>query len=146
MSAALREQPVERVLPLLDAVRSTAPGRWISKCPGHADKSPSLSIREAEDGRVLVHCFAGCSVEEITESLGLSIRDLFPPRPSHERGKYAREGRIPAGDALRCLASESVILCLAAEQLGRGEPLNGEDRDRLSAAVSRIQFAAQVCS
>jgi hypothetical protein len=50
---------------------------WIAKCPAHDDRAPSLSVREGDDGRVLVHCHAGCSVEEIVEAMGVSVSDLF---------------------------------------------------------------------
>jgi hypothetical protein len=44
---------------LVDAKRA-GPGKWLAHCPAHSDSSPSLSIREGMDGRVLLHCFAGC--------------------------------------------------------------------------------------
>jgi hypothetical protein len=34
-------------------------------CPAHDDRNPSLSVRRAPDGRVLVHCFAGCSLDAV---------------------------------------------------------------------------------
>jgi putative DNA primase/helicase len=34
---------------------------WSARCPAHNDHTPSLSINEGNDGRVLVRCFAGCS-------------------------------------------------------------------------------------
>ena len=61
----------------LEGTRRTRRG-WLAKCPAHGDKSPSLSIREAEDGRILVHCFAGCGVEEVCSILNMKVRDLFP--------------------------------------------------------------------
>lgn len=33
---------------------------WMAPCPAHEDRDPSLSIRDADDGKVLVHCHAGC--------------------------------------------------------------------------------------
>lgn len=33
---------------------------WMAPCPTHEDKNPSLSIRDADDNKVLVHCHAGC--------------------------------------------------------------------------------------
>ena len=33
---------------------------WMAPCPTHEDRDPSLSIRDADDGKVLVHCHAGC--------------------------------------------------------------------------------------
>jgi AAA domain len=38
----------------------TGPTQWQALCPYHDDKMPSLSISEGGDGRVLVHCHAGC--------------------------------------------------------------------------------------
>ena len=51
---------------------------WQALCPAHADSNPSLSIDEGADGRVLIHCHAGCGWQDVLEALGLSPRDLFP--------------------------------------------------------------------
>lgn len=53
------------LLARLDAVKPTGPGRWLARCPAHEDRSPSLSIRELDDGRTFVHCFAGCYALEV---------------------------------------------------------------------------------
>jgi len=46
-------------------------------CPAHDDRSnPSLSLK-AENGRLLLHCFAGCHPEDIVSELGLQVKDLF---------------------------------------------------------------------
>ncbi|MFC1956323.1 hypothetical protein ACFLWZ_07425 [Chloroflexota bacterium] len=60
---------------MLDGARQSGDG-YMALCPAHADTSPSLSITE-KDGRILVHCFAGCQHEEIVKSLGLEVKDLF---------------------------------------------------------------------
>src|SRR5512143_3278457 len=52
---------------------------WTAQCPAHEDRSPSLSVSEGPDGRVLLKCHAGCSVDAIVGALGLSLADLFPP-------------------------------------------------------------------
>lgn len=52
---------------------------WSVTCPAHEDHVASLSIGEGDDGRVLLHCHAGCSVEQICESLELSVSDLYEP-------------------------------------------------------------------
>jgi putative DNA primase/helicase len=47
---------------------------WVAFCPAHDDRVPSLSICEAPDGKILVHCHAGCdqhSVIGALKSLGL---------------------------------------------------------------------------
>src|SRR5215217_3440016 len=46
-------------------------------CPAHDDRnSPSLSLK-AENGRLLLHCFAGCHPEDIVTKIGLGMKDLF---------------------------------------------------------------------
>ncbi|NNN00044.1 MAG: hypothetical protein HKL91_09625 [Candidatus Eremiobacteraeota bacterium] len=66
---------------------------WIARCPAHDDRSPSLSIKEGRDGRILVRCWAGCSLPEICSALGIRVSDLFasteyqrpqPPRSARE--------------------------------------------------------------
>jgi putative DNA primase/helicase len=37
-------------------------------CPAHDDRNPSLSIQE-KDGKVLVHCHAGCSQRDVVDAL-----------------------------------------------------------------------------
>lgn len=64
----------------LDGVKQTGKGRWIACCPAHRDKRPSLAIRELDDGRVLLHDFAGCETSSILAVIGLSLEDLFPER------------------------------------------------------------------
>lgn len=50
-------------------------------CPAHDDDKPSLSITDAENGKLLVNCHAGCSPQEIVEAVGLSEQDLFNDEP-----------------------------------------------------------------
>jgi hypothetical protein len=68
---------VDELVSRLEGVKRTGRG-YITRCAGHADQSPSLSVCEAEDGRILVHCFAGCSVEAICKAIGCRLADLFP--------------------------------------------------------------------
>jgi putative DNA primase/helicase len=47
----------------LENVRAVKCG-WQARCPAHDDKIPSLSVSE-HDGKILLHCHAGCSVKDI---------------------------------------------------------------------------------
>ena len=69
---------VELLLSRLDKVRSTGNRKWQARCPAHEDNSPSLSIMEKDDGRILVHCHAQCGGAAVMEAVGLSLSDLFP--------------------------------------------------------------------
>src|ERR1017187_721882 len=73
------------ILERLTVVKQTAPGRWIAKCPAHEDKTPSLSIRETQDGRVLLHCFGGCETQLVLQALALDFGDLFDKPLAHHR-------------------------------------------------------------
>jgi hypothetical protein len=67
---------VEELLGRLERVKRSGAG-WVARCPAHEDRSPSLSVGEGVDGRVLLSCHAGCSLEAITAALGLEVSDLF---------------------------------------------------------------------
>lgn len=66
---------VEDLLPHLDAVRRSSRG-YVARCPAHADNSPSLAIKEGERG-LLIKCWAGCTLDEITAAIGIHLADLF---------------------------------------------------------------------
>jgi putative DNA primase/helicase len=46
-----------------------AGGGWMARCPAHNDREPSLSIRNGDGGKVLVHCHAGCDQEQVIATL-----------------------------------------------------------------------------
>src|SRR5437870_464140 len=58
---------------------------WKVRCPAHDDQTPSLSIT-ATDDKILVHCFAGCSVESVVAALGLRVSDLFVKQSPQRNG------------------------------------------------------------
>jgi putative DNA primase/helicase len=63
------------VLDRLQFVRRNGDG-WMARCPAHEDKNPSLSVNERE-GRILLHCFAGCTHEAVCAALRIEPHDLF---------------------------------------------------------------------
>jgi hypothetical protein len=74
----INEKPLERVLSRLDRVRDVGGGKYKALCPAHGDRNPSLSIKEANNGGVVLNCFAGCKTEDVLSAAGLTMRDLFP--------------------------------------------------------------------
>jgi hypothetical protein len=128
---------VDNLLSHLDKVKRTGKGNWIARCPAHLDKSPSLTIRELDDGRVLLHCFVGCSVHEVLDAVGMDMAALFPPREI-QHGKPERRP-FPAADVLRAIGFESLVVCAAAVTMLTGEAFTQADRDRLILATERIQ-------
>lgn len=66
----------EDFLSLLSKVKETKPNQYVACCPAHNDKNPSLSIK-FDNGKILLKCFAGCSVDDILNSLRLEKPDLY---------------------------------------------------------------------
>lgn len=130
------------LLSRLEKVRRTGQETWQARCPAHDDKGPSLSIRETADEKVLVHCFAGCSVHEVVAAVDLTLDDLFPPRQQDPRQVGKAERRpFPAADILRAIGFEALVVGCAASSMLADQPFTQDDHDRLMMAVGRIQSA-----
>ena len=83
---------IETVLSRLDGVARQG-DQWIALCPAHDDHHPSLRIKEAEDGRVLLHCLSHeCAFEAIMRAAGLDPGDAFPEQDRSQRPKEV--GRV----------------------------------------------------
>jgi DNA-directed RNA polymerase subunit K/omega len=134
---------IEELLSRLNKVRRTDQGRWIARCPAHDDKNPSLAIRELDDGRILIKCFAGCDVHSVLAAVGLEINALFPKRLTSDGKPISRP--FSAADALKCLAFEAMLVQLAAEEISAGKTLSDADIKRLEVAAARIKAALEVC-
>jgi hypothetical protein len=67
---------VQTFLDRLDGVEQTGKHEYRALCPAHGDENPSLSITVTDD-RLLIHCHAGCTYEQVVAAIGLSSRDLF---------------------------------------------------------------------
>lgn len=67
---------LHNVLSRLKGVRKCGGGDD-ARCPAHDDKRASLSVSRGDDGRVLLHCHAGCTPGAVCQAIGLNLRDLF---------------------------------------------------------------------
>ncbi len=132
--------PIDLVLRGLSGVRQRQPGQWSARCPAHDDRGPSLSVRETSEKAVLLHCFAGCTVHDITAVLGLNKADLFPPRDTRPGEPRRPPTLLTAGQALELLRLEAMLTLVAASNLSRGMNLTDQDRARLLKAVGRIEY------
>ena len=141
---------LDAILSLLEGVRRTGKG-WTARCPAHADRQASLSINEGHDGRILLHCFAGCSSLSVVQAIGLELRDLFPARafktdPTRAEQSEVRQWRQIADwrAALGVLGAEAAIVSVAGSELANGQALDAADLARLAMAVQRIDSARMV--
>jgi putative DNA primase/helicase len=59
---------------------------WTARCPAHDDRTASLTINETKDGKLLLHCHAGCDFGQIIDAAGVERA-----RPNgQDRGENAR--------------------------------------------------------
>lgn len=102
-----------------------------------------MTVRELEDGRVLVHCFAGCSVEEILHAVGMEFDALFPDdRPKSDYTPSMRRP-FPAADVLAALANELAIIAIIAGDMEQKRTVSEEDIARLRLARTRVETGMQ---
>lgn len=126
---------LEMLLARLKKARRTANGQWVACCPAHADKSPSLAIKAVE-GTILLHCFGGCSVEEVLGAVEMTVTDLYP-----DTGRSnTKQHRINPRDALQCVSLEAMVVSATANTMNQRD-LKAEELARLRTAVGRINAA-----
>ena len=115
---AVPGRPIEKFLYAYESVAGKPARRngrgWMGCCPAHDDDKPSLAISEAEDGRVLLHCHAGCRPEEVVAALGLSMRDLMtgnprPPTPTKPLRNTTKGKVLSRGNAKRYPTAAAAI-------------------------------------
>lgn len=133
---------LEVLLQRLLKVRGRRNNTWTACCPAHADSNPSLAIKLLEDGRVLVHCFGGCSVEEVLGSVGLSLTDLFPDDLIQPGVKPVKPAFF-ASDLMRIIHFEALVVLIVALDIDKGRLPSEETRRRVRMAYERIDEAVR---
>jgi len=130
---------IENILSRLEKVKGRNRA-YTACCPAHTDKSPSLAIRELDDGRILLKCFADCSIQEIMGAIGMDIGDLFP-NVNKDLAQVKR--KYYASDLLRVIEFEAWVVSVAAHTMSTGKKLSDIDRDRMKVATARIMEAVK---
>lgn len=137
------------LLQSLDAVRARGNGRWSARCPAHADRSPSLSISEGDKG-ILLRCWAGCTLEEITSKLGLRMTDLFfdaglpGDSAARQKAQHERRQRKAAKRAAYTAMGQRMETLREAEyvvQSAKGISIAGWSNTKLDLALNTLADA-----
>jgi len=135
----------DTLLSRLDRVKQTGQGRWVCNCPAPASKSKqSLAVRELDDGRVLLHCFAGCAPHEVMFAVGMDMSDLFPDAAATHLPRERKP--FNAHDVLRCVAFELGVAIQFLNMVRSGAPLNDEHNARFLACVDRLVTAEEIAN
>jgi hypothetical protein len=81
---------LEEVAQACGGAKALSDGSYSALCPAHDDHNASLNLKETSEGRILDHCFAGCSHEEVTTAIAARLSE-FNPNPAKERKLARRE-------------------------------------------------------
>lgn len=139
---------IDALLSRLGRVQRGAQG-WRADCPNGHKARGALSIAQGDDGRILLHCFAGCSTAEVLGALGLALADVMPERLRDESPEARRSARerfrlASVTAAAGVIEREARIAHIAGCDLLAGRMLPPADVQRLGEAVERIARARDV--
>lgn len=129
------------LLDRLEGVKRTGAGKWLARCPAHDDRHASMSIKETDDEKTLIHCFAGCAVDDILTAVGLTFDDLFPDRTAREYDPtkpHSKPPRFSASELLKTALFEATILRVAMGQMLSGKPIDDADLVRVKLAITAL--------
>lgn len=132
------------LLSRLHKVKRVGNGVWQACCPAHEDRSPSMRIKECDDGKILLHCFAGCGAADILGAVGLDFDALFPEKLEH----HGKRERAPFShrEAMNAMSFEVTFLAACSTQLRKGQKLSDKDHERLVLCSNRLIAAADYCN
>ncbi|WP_278446423.1 virulence-associated protein E [Stutzerimonas kunmingensis] len=122
-------EPINLILPRLDGVKAKGRAKWMARSPTRVDKTASLSIRELDDGRVLLHDFGGDSTADVLAAIGLTFADLRPG---------GAQDFIRRGPSRAAVDHERQIVAIGLSLLAQGAQLPQSDLERLNVARRRL--------
>jgi hypothetical protein len=143
----INARPIDSVLERLAVygLRPCGADRWRARCPAHdGHNADALAISAGDDGRVLLHCFAGCDVAAIVDALHLELHDLFPPTSATpgDGVPRLRPPFVPA-QAFDAARLEVAVAAIIASHMLHGLEIAPDDRDRLHLAAHRLDDIAR---
>lgn len=142
--------PFQEVASRLKGVIKRSNGGILAFCPSHEDDNRSLAVSIGRTGNVLVHCFAGCDIHEITSAIGLNPADLFvktesqfdkqkradaEQRTMHSMRISLLLSRLPA------LKHDLVRLLFVANSLHKNDAIPADDRQFIANLVIKLNDA-----
>ncbi len=127
---------VHPILDRLEKVRQVKPDAWTACCPAHDDSSPSLAIADKGD-RVLMHCYGGCTFDEIRAALAMETHEFFL---DGKAPKSAAPG-VSMRSLNDALVRELVLCWVLAADRAKGRQINPADLARERIARQRITAA-----
>lgn len=144
----LNQSPVYKIISRLECVRKV-PNGYTAMCPAHYGTLPNLWVSQADDGRVSIHCYAGCTIKEVLGAIHLEPEDLNqgktrrnPMQPDHF--EYLEILHSPIMKDTLYLLNLELETILAGLQRAIQEPIATQDILRLRATLTHCRAAREV--
>lgn len=141
------QSPVYKIISRLECVRKV-PNGYRAMCPAHYGTLPNLLVSQTDDGRVSIHCYAGCTVKEVLGAIHLEPEDLKqgatrrkPMPPDHF--EYLEILHSPIMQNTLYLLNVELEIIFAGLHRAIQEPITTEDILRLRAALTHCQSARE---
>ena len=83
---------------------------WSARCPVHDDRRNSLYIGQKTDGKIMIHCQAGCDNDRILTAAGLTYADLFTEKKAPKQEPAKREAEYLYNDEARGIHLKKIRL------------------------------------
>lgn len=138
--------PIDTLLSRLDGVKRSRKNSWMSRCPAHNGDGRSLAITHADDGRILIHCFAHrCEPGDILAAVGMSVSDLFPePLNREHMPMRPMKFGVSGFDVIQAMRREMHVVGEITYAMSKGS-VDEELRERAAVAADRIRTALDLC-
>ena len=125
----------EELLARFSKVYRSGEGEYQCLCPSHNDRTASLGLKFKED-KMILNCFAGCSMEDIIGSVGLSWADVMPNSIDTE---YKPEKRFNPYSVLKATRQDLLFIAVCAGHVASGKALDKEDSEKLFNITGRLR-------
>jgi len=99
-------------------------------CPAHDDRNPSLSVSD-KNGKILVHCWAGCTQEEVIGAL----RDLGL---WHSASKYQIDRRKRC-ELKKDVRHHETVLAFGIAMIDQGQELSETDKTQMKSSIEFLK-------
>lgn len=128
-------------------VRGSGDGNWRCDCPCGHSSTGALSVTD-RDGKLLLHCFAGCDVLDVLAAMGLSVGDLFADDHRHDRlddpvARVERIYRKLTGEDIARLLRAAHVAKFALDGVVHGVGFTSHDVSTIAQTITEVERIAE---
>lgn len=147
-------KPIHEILSHFENVKKSGDNQYQCKCPSHEDRSNSMGVSLSDDGqKIIMNCFAGCTLTNILQSSGLTWDDIMPNKRVDNfimngdkvSGMIKQRQSFNPYAALKYLANDILFTALCSVQVSNGGKLIESDRERLLKTTANARRLYDLC-